>query len=206
MTKRLTLNIRGANAAGKTTLMRKFLANPTEPVEVIEKRAPDGTKVHFQLSSVTGLSRPVVIIGKYDDSKYSGCDKIKSADAIEWAVQHALEAWPTHHVLFEGFRVSKSYSRFADLRNRLSGAGETYLWAFLHATHDLICERSEGRREANSRPIDREELGRVVKQMDKTRRTVLQLWPDEAITLHPSDTPDTVYANLIEWLADKEAA
>lgn len=206
MTKRLTLNIRGANAAGKTTLMRKFLDDPLGVMDVVELKAPDGTKVHFQCTNVTELVHPVCVIGKYDDSKYSGCDKIKSADAIEWAVKHALEKWPDHHVLFEGFRVSKSYSRFADLRNLLSGGGEIYLWAFLHATHDLICERSEGRREANSRPIDREELGRVVRQMDKTRRTVLQLWPDEAITLHPTDTPDVVFANLIDWLAEKEAA
>lgn len=201
MTKRLILNIRGANAAGKTTLMRRFIG---DPVGMIEMKAPDGTKVHFQASSTPGLDLPCVVIGKYDDSKYSGCDKIKSADAIEWAVNEALRVWPHHHVLFEGFRVSKSYSRFAALRNTLSAAGETYLWAFLHATHDLICARSEGRREDTSRPIDRDELGRVVKQMSKTRNTVLQLWPDEAITLSPVDTPDVVFTQLRDWLAQKE--
>lgn len=203
MNKRLIVNIRGANASGKTTLMRHFMENV---VNSLELRSPDNTRVDFQFAHAPGsLNMPLCIIGKYDASKYSGCDKIKSADAIEWAVKHAMEAYPAHHVMFEGFRVSKSYSRFAALRNELTRQYDVrWVWAFLHASHDLICARSEARREDTSRPIDKVELGRVVKQMTKTKRTVEQLWHEDAVTLDPNDSPDEVYHRLVVALQTME--
>ena len=205
MPRRLIINIRGANASGKTTLMRHFVANMGASLEL---RSPDNTKVDFQFCHQPAeLAMPLCVIGKYDDSKYSGCDKIKSADAIEWAVRHAMTEFPGHHIMFEGFRVSKSYSRFAALRNELTQTGRVrWIWAFLHASHDLICERSEARREDTSRLIDKEELGRVVKQMNKTRRTVQQLWPEDEVTLDPLTSPDEVYQKLVKALQTFEMA
>lgn len=198
--KRVIVNIRGANAAGKTTLMRNFLGDPFNSHIFV---APDGTKVDFQSTDVFGLALPVVIIGKYDTSKYSGCDKIKSAEAIEWAVEHALKTFPDHHVMFEGFRVSKSYKRYAALRNRLAAQGEVFLWVFIHATKELIFERAQARRE-DGKEIDKKELESVVRQMNKTQGAVQFNWPGEMLSLDPMNPPLVVFERLRDEMAARE--
>lgn len=202
MPNKLIVNIRGANASGKTTLVRNLLANASfsEQGQV----APDGTKMSWHRGYIPGLELPVIVIGKYDDSKYSGCDKIKSVEAIEWAVREAAKE--DAHVVFEGFRVSKSYARFAELRNDLVRTSRvTWLWALLHAPEELIFARADARREATSRPTDRKELSGVVRQMDKTRRTVMQLWPRDHVDLRSEKSPQELYDQLIMQMKRREA-
>lgn len=200
MPKRLIVNIRGANAAGKTTLMRHFLGDPFNTHQLV---APDGTKVDIQTTDVFGLTLPVAIIGKYDASKYSGCDKIKSAEAIEWAIKECLRLFEDHHVMFEGFRVSKSYKRYAALRNELSAQGEIFLWVFLHAPKELIFERAQARRD-DGKEIDKKELTSVVNTIGSSRQKVMFNWPDEHLTLDPLNTPLRVFERLRDEMISRE--
>ncbi len=197
--RRLIINIRGANAAGKTTLARRFLQEPLVDTMI----APDGTKVGFQTCEVAGLKLPVNLLGRYDESKYSGMDTVKSAEACEWAVREALRRGGAH-VMFEGFRVSKSYARYAAMRNEIVRTSRVrWLWVFLHAPTELIWERAQARRE-DGKLVDKKELEAVVRQMDKTRRTVDQLWPGEMLTLDPTKPPEDIYLRLLAEIAVRE--
>lgn len=202
--RRLIVNIRGANAAGKTTLARQFHDPSTEGL--LGEFA--GVKVRCTVKEVPGLELPVMLVGTYDDSKYSGCDKIKSVEAIEGAIR-AAAAGGDHHVLFEGFYVSKSWARYAALRNELTRADPnlTWLWAFIHAPEALIFERSEARRSPDSRPIDKKELAGVVRQMANSRRNAMELYPkQEVLTLDPTRAPEVLYRDLVQRMAELEAA
>lgn len=207
---RVIVNIRGANAAGKTTLARQFHDKDRE--FLLGEFA--GVKVKATLKMVEGLSRAVLLLGTYDESKYSGCDKIKSKDAIQGAVWHAaLESDPdgvvAHaHIMFEGFYVSKSYGPYVELRKKLIKAdpGLTWLWAFIHAPEALIFERSEARRSPDSRPIDKKELGGVVRQMANSRRNAMEIFPKkEVLTLDPTRAPEVLYEDLVARMAELEA-
>lgn len=196
---RLVVNIRGANASGKTTLARNFLK---DQLDLITTTAPDGTKVDYQVCRVPGLSRMVTLIGRYDESKYSGCDRIKSADAICWAVSQVTGS--ENHVLFEGFRVSKSYARFAALRNELVREHDiTWLWALLHAPKELIFERAAARRE-DGKLIDKKELTSVCGQMDGTRTKLRQAFHGDVLTLDPRRSPRELYTRLVDEMTARE--
>jgi hypothetical protein len=207
---RVITNIRGANAAGKTTLARFF--HDKEREFLLGEFA--GVKVRATLETIPGLSRDVLLLGTYDESKYSGCDKIKSKDAIQGALRYAAgslldfqrggPAQLPPHILFEGFYVSKSWGPYCELRKEILKAnpGLRWLWAFLHAPETLIFERSEARRSPDSRPIDKKELGGVVRQMDNSRRNAMQIFPkEECLTLDPRRSPDELYAQLVGRIA-----
>lgn len=199
---RLVINIRGANASGKTTLARRFLA-PNGQFELGEFH---GVKVKANRTlPLFDVHHPVYVIGTYDDSKYSGCDKIKSAEAITEAVSWAACELPGH-ILFEGFRVSKSYERFATLRNYVVNTmhNHGWLWVFLNATLPLIIERSNLRREEGSRPADEKELGAVVRQMDNTRRKVRAAFPGESIDLQVIDPVEYNFAAVVNEIRRRE--
>lgn len=205
--RRLIVNIRGANASGKTTLARRFIPAATMGFDRLNMHlctAPDGTEIRYSSIHPEGLQLPVMVIGTYDESKYSGMDKVKSADAICYAVSWAAQTHGAHHTLFEGFRVSKSYARFAELRNSLvRETGQTWLWALMHAPVELIYERAAARRE-DGKEIDHRELAAVVRQMDKTRSKVREAWPRDALTLDPRQPPEALYERLVGEMAARE--
>jgi hypothetical protein len=205
--RRLIVNVRGANASGKTTLVRQFLAAAArlerlqlrvDPEGAFPGRWTDGFRLELP-----GLALPVIVVGAYDESKYSGCDKIKSADDIETAIRSAFSLGG--HVLFEGFRVSKSYARFAALRNELCRAdpGLTWLWVLLHAPKELIFERAQARRE-DGRLVDKKELAAVVSQMSSTRDKLRQAFPGDVLTLDPAKDPTYLYLRLLGEMAARE--
>jgi thymidylate kinase len=202
---RLIVNIRGANASGKTTLVRQFIAHSA--AAGLEVRLQDSTVVRGHLLSHPALTLPIAVLGLYDASKYSGCDKIKSADQIEEAVRSLAQSdgLVDPHVIFEGFRVSKSFSRFAALRNELVKADPalTWLWALIHAPVGLIYERAAARRE-DGKLIDKKELAAVVKQMDGTRTKCRQAWPNDVLTLDPTQPPEAVYERFLDEMVARE--
>lgn len=199
--KRLIVNIRGANAAGKTTLAANF-HNPQEIREIFWGEGGE-VKSTYSVWRHPALELPVYLLGPYGKTKYAGGDTIKSADAIEGMVRQLAEA-QSGHVVFEGFRVSKSYARFAALRNALvRETGATWLWAFLHAPKDLIWERAQARRE-DGKLVDKKELEAVVRQMNKTRDTVRYIWPKDVLTLDPTQEREVLVRRLIDEMAARE--
>jgi hypothetical protein len=212
--KRVITSLRGANASGKTTVARFFHDKDRE----FALGTFAGVKVRATLKTIPGLERPVLLVGTYDESKYSGCDKIKSKDAIHGALWYAaLEADPdgavaSAHILFEGFYVSKSWGPYCELRKQILKAAQyrepelRWLWAFIHAPLELILERSQARRSADSRPIDPKELAGVVNQMGNSRRNAMQIFPkEECLTLDPTEAPEALYAKLVAQMALLEA-
>ena len=144
------------------------------------------------------------MLSKYDDSKYSGCDKIKSVGLVHALVTHAVAVLPGH-VLFEGFRVSKSWGPYADLRNRLMRAepGMGWLWVLIHAPLELILERVVLR--SADRVPNTPELKAMVSQLSNTRVKALTAFPGGVLVLDPREPPDALYRRLVERLAAEEA-
>jgi hypothetical protein len=208
--RRLIVNIRGSNAVGKTTLARMFLPEKTAGFDRLNEyfyTHEDGTKVAYSSAEIPGLKLPVIVLGTYDASKYSGMDKVKSADAICGAVEHAAKTHGEHHTLFEGFRVSKSWDRYAELRNRLvREADVTWLWAMLNAPLELIYARSEARRDASSRPMDEKELAAVWRVMNNSRVKAKTAFPDDTVVLDAAQKPEALFALLVLAMRHREQA
>jgi len=208
MTTRVIVNIRGANASGKTTLMRRVIGSAPY---VDLGQFPDAQgKMGFVQGhqfSLEGFELPFLVIGRYDASKYSGCDKIKSADQIEGVLRWAIDGGFAGHVLFEGFRVSKSWARFAAVRNWcVSNHHASWVWAFLRAEPELIFERSAARREADARPIDKEELAAVCRVMASTWRKAKVAMPRDCLDLDASQPTEVLYAQLLGRIKMLESA
>ena len=206
MARRLIINIRGANASGKTTLARKFIEHGRFDGTTMLPMRIEGepySEVHSSSYYFPGLSRSVRIIGPYDESKYSGCDKIKSIGVIKAAVRSAGHF--SDHILFEGFRVSKSYGPTAELRNELvrSHKDLTWLWTLMDAPVELIYERAAARRE-DGKPIDKEELAGVVRQMNNTKAKVKAAFPGEYLLLDPRCEPDFLFKRLLNEIKARE--
>ena len=199
--RRQIVSLRGPNAVGKTTLMRQIIGECVP----LELGVFDGTVVKGHYLTRPELELPILVIGTYDASKYSGCDRIKSKDAITQALGWAVTTRPDH-VFFEGFRVSKSWTPYAELRNRLVREHEVdWLWAFLHPpSEQFIFDRSNARREDASRPLNEKELGSVVRVCANSRNKARALWPKDVLTLDPTRTPEALAEQLLSVVAKRE--
>lgn len=201
--KRVVVNIRGANASGKSTLARLF----HEPAGQFELGAwPDKNGKQVAVSAyrttVPGLELPVYLLGTYDHRKYSGMDTIDSADVTEEVVNTAAR-YLDGHVIFEGFRMSKTWGRFATLRNRVvRDAGVDWVWWMLNASLELVIQRTEERRDAASTPTDRERLRLIVAEMNSYRIKAKALFHADTFTpdpgkLSPKELRDMLVAEMV---------
>lgn len=98
--KHIILRIAGTFGSGKTTAMRDFLNG--YPGETLTS---GGKIAGYRLDlSQAGISAPVFVVGKYDNT-CGGTDAIKTQAEI---AEKILKAHPLGHVLYEGALVSAS--------------------------------------------------------------------------------------------------
>lgn len=202
---RQIINIRGGNASGKTTQAWYFVEPESEDL-LGSFPDKDGklTPVRFYTKAVPGLELPVHVIGTYDESKYSGCDKIKSVDVVMGAVKHATLELPGR-VLFEGFRVSKSWGPYAELRNQVVRAAPVgWLWAMMAITYELTCERAQGR--SPDRELNLPELAGMCRQMNNTRIKAKAAFHGDVLELPSAEPQDNLHARLVDAIARREAS
>lgn len=123
----MILNIRGTNASGKTTIVKRLITELNgQPIMGEE----------FGKERIMGyeLDGGVRVVGRYNVG-CGGCDtfhtktidgvKVKGVDTIEKLVQEW--AGTGHHVVFEGLIVTSVFTRWVGLSQRTGGM----VWAFL---------------------------------------------------------------------------
>lgn len=189
MLKRVIANIRGPNASGKTTLARSFYGGQPQVMLVMAEGSPE--KVVCSQAPAEGLGLPVTLLGPYDPAaKYAGCDKVKSVEAIRQAVRDLAARPEPCHLIFEGFRVSKSWVPYADLRNEVVRQQEgrvRWLWALSDISEALMMERAQAR--SPERTLNRDELSAAWRQMRNTIAKARALYPAEEVMLLDARLP-----------------
>jgi thymidylate kinase len=197
--RRIIVNIRGPNASGKTTLARHF-HQPNAADILPVWGAGENTLVPFTTKIVEGLQLPVRLLGQYDGkSKYEGCDKIKSVGAIQSAVRRMSTDPLGGHVVFEGFRVSKRYGPYAELRSTIVHENRpdvVWLWALSDISEALMYERAQAR--SPDRELNRPELAATWRQMRNTIAKARAAFPAEQVLLLDARlSPEELFGQLV---------
>ncbi len=101
----MIVNIRGANGAGKTFLVRQFIRSGwTGHTYRVGKRVVGSEVWHGRTCSY--------VVGDYDGEGSGGVDRMKSADEM-FAALEAAELF-SHHVIFEGILVSTTFGKLGE--------------------------------------------------------------------------------------------
>ena len=109
MSKRMLVNIRGCNGAGKSTIPMSMMDDPDMFVQ--ELIGSDGKRI----SSLTVFpSYGWVALGTYFN-KTGGLDTLKNNDVTRITLYAALDMFPEYDVLMEGIMASTIRSTYIDL-------------------------------------------------------------------------------------------
>jgi hypothetical protein len=137
----MIINIVGTMGAGKTTLVRKFMAQdelggalPTF-LDDDEKRQPYG---YFVRSNRKDCDSPafVIVVGNYEHA-FGGCDDIRTQREVRGRI--SLAHAHVDHVLFEGIAVTRGVGTYFKFLRDL--APSDHLFAFLHPPVEVCVER-----------------------------------------------------------------
>lgn len=115
MSKRMLVNIRGCNGAGKSTIPMSMMDDPDMFVQ--ELVGSDGKKI----STLTVFpSYGWVALGTYFN-KTGGLDTLKNNDVTRMTLYAALDLFPEYDVLMEGIMASTIRSTYIDLFHEIEG-------------------------------------------------------------------------------------
>ena len=115
MSKRMLVNIRGCNGAGKSTIPMSMMDDPDMFVQ--ELVGSDGKKI----STLTVFpSYGWVALGTYFN-KTGGLDTLKNNDVTRMTLYAALDLFPEYDVLMEGIMASTIRSTYIDLFHETEG-------------------------------------------------------------------------------------
>lgn len=109
MSKKLLVNIRGCNGAGKSTIPMSMLNDPEMFVE--ELKYSDGKKIG---SLTVFQSYGWVALGTYFN-KTGGLDGIRNMECTKTTLYAALGLYPDYDILMEGILCSTVFSSYSDL-------------------------------------------------------------------------------------------
>jgi predicted kinase len=94
----MLLNLRGANGAGKTTVVRRVMAHRGQYRPI---KNPDCKVIGYQCTTY-----PVVVFGPYE-TPTGGCDNFSAKGIADWICETLLEFHRMgNHVIFEGVLLS----------------------------------------------------------------------------------------------------
>ena len=109
MSKRMLVNIRGCNGAGKSTIPMSMMDDPDMFVQ--ELIGSDGKKI----SALTVFpSYGWVVLGTYFN-KTGGLDTLKNNEITRMTLYAALDLFPEYDILMEGIMASTIRSTYIDL-------------------------------------------------------------------------------------------
>ncbi|RJR13384.1 hypothetical protein C4588_01080 [Candidatus Parcubacteria bacterium] len=147
----ITVDIRGTNGSGKTTVVRRFLQNKT--IEIVEG---DTFVKDFHIWTV----------GRYDRAECGGADGVQPIDEIEQRVKSY------NRCIVEGVIVSHSFARWYEVAR----SKRNYFFVFLDTPLDICVERVKKRREAkgNTRPLNTKWLVKDYYQIQRVREKLLE--------------------------------
>lgn len=109
MSKKLLVNIRGCNGAGKSTVPMSMLSDPDMYVE--ELKYSDGKRIGaFTVFPAYGW----IALGTYFN-KTGGLDGILNMTCVKTALYAALGMYPDYDIIMEGILCSTVFSSYSDL-------------------------------------------------------------------------------------------
>lgn len=115
MSKRMLVNIRGCNGAGKSTIPMSMMDDPEMFVQ--ELLGSDGKKI----SALTVFpTYGWVALGTYFN-KTGGLDTLKNNEITRMTLYAALNLFPEYDVLMEGIMASTIRSTYIDLFHEIEG-------------------------------------------------------------------------------------
>lgn len=115
MSKRMLVNIRGCNGAGKSTIPMSMMDDPEMFVQ--ELLGSDGKKI----SALTVFpTYGWVALGTYFN-KTGGLDTLKNNEITRITLYAALDLFPEYDVLMEGIMASTIRSTYIDLFHEIEG-------------------------------------------------------------------------------------
>lgn len=115
MSKRMLVNIRGCNGAGKSTIPMSMMDDPEMFVQ--ELLGSDGKKI----SALTVFpTYGWVALGTYFN-KTGGLDTLKNNEITRMTLYAALDLFPEYDVLMEGIMASTIRSTYIDLFHEIEG-------------------------------------------------------------------------------------
>lgn len=138
------VQIRGANAVGKTTAIRMFLARGVFEIVPIKIGAKE-------VECNWDEKRGIFVIGRYDKCVSGGVDSaIKSREELLNTIAKAIREYKPETLLFEGILYGLTFKFAFDLSVFLKGVGYEYvgigLFPPLGVAFDWLSERNGGKR------------------------------------------------------------
>lgn len=109
MSKKLLVNIRGCNGAGKSTVPMSMLSDPDMYVE--ELKYSDGKRIGaFTVFPAYGW----IALGTYFN-KTGGLDGIRNMECVKTTLYAALGMYPDYDIIMEGILCSTVFSSYSEL-------------------------------------------------------------------------------------------
>lgn len=109
MSKKLLVNIRGCNGAGKSTVPMSMLSDPGMYVE--ELKYSDGKRIGaFTVFPAYGW----IALGTYFN-KTGGLDGIRNMECVKITLYAALGMYPDYDIIMEGILCSTVFSSYSEL-------------------------------------------------------------------------------------------
>jgi hypothetical protein len=140
----MIINVVGTMGAGKTMLVRKFMAQGL----VCPDLRPGVRACFGYCCIVPPTCADHYVIGNYERVS-GGCDGIRTQDEVRHRITRANQSW--HHVLFEGMTVTTSVGSYFKFLGEL--APGNHLFAFLHPPIEVCVERVLARRAARGADV-----------------------------------------------------
>lgn len=158
-TKKL-IQIRGANATGKTTIVRQFIQRHNLSMSYIEI---GGVTTPLNVSD----DGSIVVLGRYDKST-GGCDLFKNKAHVVATIKYSVKRYAPKVIIFEGFIYGKTFSFAFQLNQLCKLLGYEFKAIVLRRrferTLELITERNGGK------PFSIENLKHTVRDVSESAK------------------------------------
>lgn len=134
------IQIRGANATGKTTAVRQFIEKHNLKLTFVSVK---GKETPFYVSE----DRNIVVLGRYDKTT-GGCDLFSGKSQVIAAIMYAVKTYGAETIVFEGFIYGKSFAFGHGLNGLSKILGYEYVGVVLsrdfNHTVELLTARNGG--------------------------------------------------------------
>lgn len=101
------IQIRGSNAVGKTTTVRKFIENKNMHIEQIMVS-------NIKTDITCDANKQYIVLGRYD-VKNGGCDRFKNRTHVINTILYLVKTYKPKVIIFEGFIYGKTFKFALDI-------------------------------------------------------------------------------------------
>lgn len=177
MTKKVIVNIRGCNGAGKSTIPVSMMDDEGMFVQSYDWNGKE--KELLTVFPTYGW----VALGTYF-TKTGGCDRFSDKAMTEYALRRALEDYPEYDIILEGILLSTVFSTYGELFKALEDEFDrTAIIMTLTTPLEVCIERihqRNGGKEFNEKKVE-DKVGMVMRSHEKYKAIGLK-----AIKIDPS--------------------